>query len=228
MGNRLARLRHGELGEDLLGSLDEVEVELGGIQTRVLLANFAGEVKELGEALHTREATAHGDERHEARALRRALGELGGAREVRDEVVAQVDGLFGGLEAHGVLGDAGDGERARHGAQGHHDRVGIELEGVAVRVGKRHALLGGVDGGDAGAHDARLLQVHGKRRLDVAGLDGARGDLGQEGLVDARRAHVDERDLGLPVLELLLEVTSDVEAAQAAAEDEDALHVVSP
>ena len=95
-------------------------------------------------------------------------------------------------------------------------------------IGKRHALLGSVYRSDAGTHNARLLQVHGKGRLNVAGLDGTRGDLGQEGLVDARRAHVDERDLGLPILELLLEVTSDIEAAQATAEDENALHVVSP
>ena len=205
-----------------------MEVELGGIQARVLLANLVSKVKKFGEALHTREATAHGDERHEARALRRALGELGSAREVRDEVVAQVDGFFGRLETHGVLGNAGDRERARHGAQGDHERVGLELEGVAVRVDKSHALLGSVYRSDAGTHDARLLQVHGKGCLDVAGLDGARRDLGQEGLVDARRTHVDERDLGLPVLELLLEVTSDIEAAQSTAEDEDALHVVSP
>ena len=173
VSNRLARLRHGELGEDLLGSLDEVEVKLGGVQARVLLADLASKIEKLGKALHARETAAHGDERHETRALGRALGKLRGAREVRDEVVAQVDGLFGRLETHGVLGDAGNGKRARHGAQGDHKCVGLELEGVAVRVGKRHALLGSVDGGDAGTHDARLLQMHGKGRLDVAGLDGA-------------------------------------------------------
>jgi hypothetical protein len=149
----------------------------------------------------------------------------GGDVELRQDVVAQVDGLADGLEADAVLGQARDREGARDGARGHHEVVvGDPLRGAGDRLDDRPALGVGQLGHPRG-HDVDLRQDPAQRNHDVAGREVARRGLGEEGLVGHVRLRVDDRDLDIAALQfalqLLLKAERGVEAHVAAADDED-------
>lgn len=119
-------------------------------------------------------------------------------------MVAEVDRLSDGLEAHPALCQAGDGEDPRH-------RPASDDQDV---VGK---LVRFTDRGLDGAHPPAVVEVgdltgdqadpaeHGAQgNHDMTGLDVARGGLGEERRVDHETLGAHEGDLGLTRAESLL------------------------
>ncbi len=153
----------------------------------VVPRRVAGHVLEFAEGLDARESAADEDEGEGGVA---DGGVAGGGRDVHllDDVVAQADGLFDGLEADAVVGEAGDGEGAGDGAGGedefvvlHRDRAGALVGGGEGGDGR--GALGVVDGLDLADDDAALAEDAAQGDHDVAGGDGARGGFREEGLV---------------------------------------------
>jgi hypothetical protein len=108
-------------------------------------------------------------------------GRVDGLVEVREHPVADVHGLLDRLEAHGLVGDARDRERARHGARGDHDDVVLELIRLTDGRLDGRRLVRVVDVGDLAADDVRALQVAAVRDDRVTRLNGADGHLGENG-----------------------------------------------
>ena len=93
-----------------------------------------GEVVQLGERLDARVARADEDEAEVA--LRLARVEPGRGRlERAEEPVAQRDRVGDVLEPEPVLGEPGDGERPRHGAERDDEPLVADLERTAERLG---------------------------------------------------------------------------------------------
>ena len=90
----------------------------------------------------------------------------------------------------------------------------------------RRDLVRVVDAGDLRGDDRRLLEVTAQRDHRVTRLDRAGGDLGEERLVGHVGQRVDDRDLGLTLAQVLLELPGGVEACVAATDDEDLGHGV--
>jgi hypothetical protein len=137
-------------------------------------------------------------------------------------VVAQPDGLLDALHADALLGEAGDGEGAGDGAEGHDQVVERDLVGGADqrRDAGDPAVL--VDGGDPAGEDLGPGKHAPQRHHDVPGGDAAGGGLRQERLVGHVRAGVDDGDGGLAVAQLLEDAAGGVEADVPATDDEDA------
>lgn len=214
-------VRH--LGQDPVARLDEVERELGRRQLGVAAQEPGRQGQQLAERLHAREAAADHRDGQE-------LGALGPGRETRgpvdrgQEPVAHRDGLLDVLEPDALGAQAGDGERARHGTGGHDQRVVADRARPPVGGAHRGRAARVVDRRDVPGDDPRAPQVRPERDRDVPGLDRAGRHLWQERLVGHVAARVDDRDLGLPAAEPLLQVPRRVEPGVAAADDEDPSH----
>jgi hypothetical protein len=184
-----------------------------------------GHVLQLGERLDARVPAAHEGEGQRPRADLRVVGGTGGV-EPGEHVVAQVDGLAHVLEPDTVLGQPGDRQRPGHRARRHHQDVVGQVERLALAGGDAGPLLGvGQPGHRPGDHPA---PVQGAAQGDhhVPRLHGARGGLGQEGLVGHVRLRVDDDDLRPAPGELPLQPQGRVEADVPAPDHEDhrALH----
>jgi hypothetical protein len=146
-------------------------------------------------------------------------------------VVAQADGLLDGLEADGVLGEAGDREGARDGAGGQHEFVVRDLFGSGALFlggegGEGRLALGVVDGRGLADDDPALVEDAAQGYDDMAWRNRARGGLGQErliGHVGVWRDH-DDFHVSPPELrfQLPLETQSGVHPDVAAADNENA------
>lgn len=135
----------------------------------------------------------------------------GGDVHLFDDVVAQADGLFDGLEPDGEVGEARNGQRAG-------DRTGRQDQFVVRQLlGTRALLAGGeggqgggalgvVDGGDLADDDPAVRQDAAQRYDDVPRGDGARGGLWQERLVRHVRVGCDHRDLGFAPAQFLFQL----------------------
>ena len=220
--NPVARLE-GHLGHDAAHRLDEVEVRVVDRQLRVLSQECAREAAQLGEGLDAREAAPHDDDGEQSIALR-AGRQQSGAVEVVDEAVAHRDGLLDRLHADGLIGHAGNGERARDGAGGHDDVVVVELEWLPHLGLDRGRLARVVHTRHLRRDDTSALEVATVRDDRVTRLEGARRDLRQERLIGHVGQRVDENDLGFTLAQPLLELQSGVETGVASTDDENSGH----
>jgi hypothetical protein len=152
----------------------------------------------------------------------RSLGSLVGRRlgEVREDAVAHGRGLLDLLEADRVLGETGDRQQARHRAEAHDEVVVGDLELLALLGVHDHRVLGAADRGDGAGDDLGAGEDLAQRREDVAGIDAAGADLGEEGRVGHVRARVDDGDRDLRT-ERLAQLGRGGHADGTAAEDED-------
>ena len=99
------------LRQDLRRRVDEYPALLGSPQLGIVAHGVADEVGELAERFDARVAGSDEDEGQLAKAMR--IGGRGCRRlEPAQDVVAQVDRVGQRLEAEGVLGEAGDRQRA--------------------------------------------------------------------------------------------------------------------
>src|SRR5690606_3883824 len=110
------------LGQDLVGHLDEVEVQVVDADRGVDPGGVAGHVLQLGDGLGAGEPAADEDEVERLGAHLRVVGGVGDVQLLQN-VVAQEGRLFDGLDADAPLGQAGDGEGAGDRAGGQHDVV---------------------------------------------------------------------------------------------------------
>ncbi|CAM5632039.1 hypothetical protein SAURM35S_07714 [Streptomyces aurantiogriseus] len=219
-----------DLRKDPVGGLDEDPFHVLGLDVVVVARGVAGHVLQLAERLHAGEAAADEDE-GEGGVADRGVAGGGGDVHLFDDVVAQADGLFDGLEADAVVGEARDGQRAGDGAGCEDEFVVHHLLGAGALLvggegGEGGGALGVVDGGDLADDDPAVRQDAAQRHDDVPGGDGAGGRLGQERLVRHVRVGRDDRDLGLAPAEfrfqLLLEPQGRVHPDVAAADNENA------
>ncbi len=208
-----------DLGEDLVGHVHEHEAHVLALDVRVVLGGVAGHVLDLADGLRTREAAAHEDERQRL-AADVLVGRGVGLVELLQHVVAQPDRLLDALHADALLGQAGNGERARDGAECHHQVVEGDLVRLADerRDGGDPAVL--VDGGDAAGEDFGLRQHAPQRHHDVPRRDAAGRRLGEEGLVRHVRTRVDDGDGCLAVAHLLQDAAGCVQSDVPATNDE--------
>jgi hypothetical protein len=204
---------------------------LGWADVVVVTARVTSHVLQLGECLDARVAGADEDE-GEGGVADGGVAGGGGDVELFEDVVAQADGLFDGLEADAVLGEAGDGEGAGDGAGGEDEVVVVEVEGLGVRfLAAGEGAYGdgaafGVGGDGLAGEEAAAVEDAAEGDDDVAGGDVAGGRLGEEGLVRHVRRGADHGDLGLAAPELTpqgaLQAVRGVEADVAAADQQDA------
>ena len=185
---------------------------------------YAGHVLDLAERLDAGEPAADEDERQQPAAQLRVPR---GRRDVdaAQHVVAQRDGLLDVLEADALLGQAGDGQRARDRAEpddevvvGHPVRLALDRRDLdpAVRV---------LDLRDVALQHVDALEGAAVRGDDVARVDRPGGGLGQERRVGHVRARVDDDDGRLAVPEAAAQPAGRVQTDRAATEDEDTRHL---
>ena len=215
----LARLQR-HLGHDPAHRLDQVEVRVLEAQLRVVLQQRGCQGAHLGEHLDAGEAATDDHDGQQSVALGTG-GQVRRTVEVRQDAVADRDGLFDRLQPDGVVGDAGDRERARDGTGGHDDLVVALLPRLADLRRDGRGAVGVVDARDLRRDHARLLQVTTQPHDRVARLDLTGGDLGKERLIRHVGQRVDDRDLCLALAQVLLELPCGVETGVATADDED-------
>ncbi len=166
------------------------------------------------------EAAADDDERQGAGALNGVRHE-GTGLDPLENVVAQGDGLFDGLQADALVREARDREGAGDGTSGQHDVEVGNLEGVATVGGCDHCrAVGVVDRGDAALDEFRLLQVLAVRDDRVARLNVAAGNFRQEGLVGHVGQRIHEGDDATCIRDLFLKFEGYIQADVPAADDE--------
>lgn len=100
-----------DLGEDLVGGVDEDEAHVLTGHVLVVLRGVPGHVLDLADGLRTGETAAHEDE-GERLAADLLVGGGVGLVELLEDVVTQADGLLDALHADALLGEAGDREGA--------------------------------------------------------------------------------------------------------------------
>lgn len=104
----LAELRP-DLGEDLVGGVDQDEAHVLALHVGVVLGRVAGHVLDLADRLGAGEATTHEDEGQRL-AADVLVGRGVGLVQLLQDVVAQSDGLLDALHADALLGEAGIGK----------------------------------------------------------------------------------------------------------------------
>nr|WP_255345796.1 hypothetical protein [Streptomyces chartreusis] len=219
-----------DLGQDPVGGLDQDPLHVLGPDVVVVARGVAGHVLQFAERFDTGVAAADEDEGEGGVA---DLGVAGGGGDVHllDDVVAQADGLFDGLEADGVIGEAGDGQGARDGAGGEDEFVVRQLFGARALLlggegGEGGGALGVVDGGGLADDDPALGQDAAQRYDHMAGRDRAGRRFGQERLIGHVRVGSDHGDLGFTPTEFRfqppLETQGRVHPDVAAADNENA------
>lgn len=209
-----------DLGEDLVGGVDQDEAHVLALHAGVVRGRVAGHVLDLTDGLGAREPAAHEDEGQRL-AADLLVGRGVGLVQLLQDVVAQPDGLLDALHTDALLGEAGDREGA--GDRAHRDDQVVEGQLVRLaderRDGGDLAVL--VDGRDTAGEDLGLRQDASQRDDDMPGRDAAGSSFGEEGLVRHVRARVDDRDGRFPVPHLLQNATSCVQAYVPTAYNED-------
>jgi hypothetical protein len=202
-----------DLGQDLRRRIDEHPALPGAAQARVPAERVGDEVGQLCQRLDARVAGAHEDEA-EMRGVDPALDLRVRGLELAQDPVPELDRVREVLEADGVLGEAGDGERARHGADGKHELLVAHLE--RARVLRLHLRrlpllvdLGHVSEQQLGVR-AHLPQWHDR----VPRLERPRRRLGEQRRVEHEVLGADDRGAA-PA-----EEARDVPAGEAAADHE--------
>ena len=158
-------------GRMRFAGLDEDPLHVVGLDVVVVPRGVAGHVLQLAEGLHSGVTAAYEDEGQGGVADRGVAGG-GGDVHLLDDVVAQPDGLFDGLEADAVLGESGDREGAGDGAGGQHEFVVRDLDGARALLlggegGEGRGALGVVDGRGLADDDAALVEDAAQRHDDV-------------------------------------------------------------
>ena len=224
----------GQLGQDPARALHQDEVDVLLVDAGDLGDVGADHVLQFRDRLDAGEATSDEDEGQQPAAPLGVPG-AGGVVDAREHPVAQRQGLLDLLEAHGLLGQARDGQGAGLRAQGQDEVViaqvvglGDLLGGLGHRRGDGDGARGVVDAGDRPGQDGHAVEVAPVGGHDVAGLDGAGGDLRQEGLVGHVGAGVDDGDLDLVGAQARAQPPGGAEADVAAAGDHNADGAPSP
>ncbi len=222
----VARLeRH--LGHDAAHRLDEVEVGVvEGELSGTLREQARGEDAQLGEHLDAGEAAADDDEGEQAVALG-AGRQQRGLVEVGDDAVADGDASSMVFRPIALSATPGIGN------------VRETAPAVTTTIWSYSCSYGSPTGGvivavlfawsmpvTLAVTTLVLLRWRRCATTDVARLDRAGGDLGQERLVGHVGQRVDHGDLGLARAKPLLELPGGVEAGVAAADDQDLGHVM--
>ncbi len=187
---------------------------------RVALEQVGDVILELGDPLEAGVAGAHEDE-GEVLAPRLRVVELLGGLEPLDRLVAQRHGFGQRLEAAAVLGEAGDRQDPRDGAERDDQMVVAEalatpLAGLELDLPQRR-----IGAGDRAEPDVRPVQLLAQRNHDVARLQRARGGTRQERRVEQEVLLADEGDPRAVAREAALEAPRGIEAAEAPADDYD-------
>jgi hypothetical protein len=208
-----------DLGENLRRRVHEHPVLARLAERRVVAERVAYEVGQLGERLDARVPGADEDERELALAVRLVRRGRRGFEAAQD-VVAEIDRVGERLEAAAVVGQAGDRQRPRDGAERDHEvgvaqvdeaLAGLDLDALPLRVVR-----------DRAAEDEVGVRAHHPERDDdVPRLEGARRRLGQHRRIEHEVLRRD--DCGAA----LAEQPRDVAAGEAAAEDERAAERVA-
>ena len=124
-----------DLREDPRSGVDEHPALRRAAERRVRPADgVLGEVVQLGQRLDARVARADEDEAEVACGLVRIEARRGGLERAQ-EPVAERDRVGDVLEPLAVLGEAGDGERPRNGAERDDESLVADLERAAERLG---------------------------------------------------------------------------------------------
>ncbi len=210
-----------DLREDLVGGLDEHPPHVPRLDRGEVAARLGGHVLQLGEGLHAREAGTHEDER-QCPPPYPVVGGRGHQVELGEHVVAQVDGLFQGLEADAALGEAGDRERPGDRTGREHEIVVLEpapRPPVGLEVGRAR---GEVDPGHPAAEDLASRQDAAQEDDDVPRLHAPGRRLRQEGLVGHVGVQVDHGHAGLVAAEPPLQAEGREHPDVAASHDEHA------
>jgi hypothetical protein len=111
-------------------------------------------------------------------------------------MITQVERLGQAPEAVRVLGDAGHGQQLVHAADGQHQPVVAEAARAALGVAVVDGALVQVDAVRLTEHEPHPPQGAGQRDGDPAGLQDARGDLGQQREVQEVVGGVQQDDVG--------------------------------
>jgi hypothetical protein len=183
-------------------------------QPRVVAECVLGQVGQLRERFDPGVAGADEDERQSPRPL--LLGERGvGRLELVEDVVAEVDRVGKRLEGERVLGEARDGQRARHGAERQNEVAPLDRLLPLVRLDGGGARVE-IEGGHA-AEDQLRVRAHLPQRHDaVARLEHSRRRFRQQRGVEHEVLLAHDRRAAVA------ELARDVRAGEAAADHEDA------
>lgn len=165
------------------------------------------------------EAATDEGEGEQALADRGILGGRG-LGEVRQDAVAHGGRLLDLLEADRVLREARDGQQAGDGTEADDQVVVGDLELLVLLEVHHHGVLGAADRGDRAGDDLRARQHLAQGRQDVARIDAAGADLGEEGRVRHVRTRVDDGDRDLRA-ESLAQLGSGRQTDGTASQDED-------
>src|SRR5699024_9701846 len=136
------------------------------------------------------------------------------------DAVAHGGRLLDLLEADRVLREARDGQQTRDGTEADDQVVVGDLELLVVLERHHHGVLGAADLGHRPRDDLGAGEDLPQRREDVARIDAAGTDLGEEGSVRHVRTRVDDRDRDLRT-EGLAQLGCGRQTDGTASEDED-------
>jgi hypothetical protein len=200
-----------DLRQDLRRRVDEHPALARLAERRVVAECIPDEVGEFGERLDARVAGADEDEGELVLAVRLVRRRRGGLQPAQD-VVAEVDRVRERLEAAPVVGEAGDRERPRDGAE-RDDEVGVAQVDEALARLDLDAATRGVVVDRAAEDELRVRAHHPERDDDVPRLERPRGGLGEHRRVEHEVLEADHRRAALP------EQARDVRPREPAAED---------
>lgn len=212
-------------GEDSLGGFDEDEAGDVAGDAGVGAEEGFDELGEFAHELDADEASADDDGGEEFASAVGVFFDIGLFEEV-DDAVSEVDGVAEGFEGEGVFA-AGDEFEVGDAAEGEDEVVVIEfVDEVVGGVPGENAASFEIDAFDVGFDEAGLFE-HGADGIDgVAGFEDAGAGLEEEGRHEEVVVAGDEGDFDGGVGgEFFLEVVGGVDAAEAAAEDEDAFNI---
>ena len=202
----------GDLREDLGSRVDEHPMLRDMAERAVVAHGVAHEIGELRERL---DACVAGADEHEGELTSLLLFTRGGGSglQTAQDVVPQIDRVGQALEAERVVGEAGDGQCPRDGAERDDEVRVLDRDDVFLRLDGRLLLIG-VDCSRAAEEQLRVRTHHPQRNDDVARLEGAGSRLRQHRRVEHEVLRRSDRRAALA------EQARDVAAGEAAAEDE--------
>ena len=164
-GGELGQAR-ADLGHDPVEPLDQDPARAVDPAARIAVDHVGDHVLQLGDPLDARVARADEHERQVLAPLLRVVDRLGDLQ-VQQRAVAQRDRLGQRLEADRVLGEPGDGQRARHRAEREHELVVAQCAPRGRRActsGARSARGRGRAPSRAGRPPSRAPRAAGRRR----------------------------------------------------------------
>lgn len=218
-GERGQAGRH--LGHDPLARLDQHPAHPLCAAARIELDRLCGEVLKLGEPLEPRIAGADEDETKILGALGRIVERLGDVQAVQ-HLVAKRGGVGQRLEPNRVFRETGDRQRARDRSKRYEQVVIAKLDRLPVTPVHLDYPPSEIGAGDAPDDQRGAPQLRAQRNHHVARIERRPRNPGEQGRVEHEVGIVHQGHLGVGHGRDPLELTSGVEAAEAATDDDDA------